>query len=193
MLNNGQYRVEIVERNTIKDFLETHHYSKSINGVKSDYCFAMYHDNQLIGAMLYGKLGMANAWRKYADSEEKVIELRRLALIDETPKNSESWFIGWTMRWLKKNTTIEYIVSYADSNYGHSGIIYKATNFQHVGMTASGKVIIWDGKKYHDKTIRTKYKGQLKPFAKRVKDALENGQAHYVKQNPKHIYLKRIG
>jgi hypothetical protein len=191
-LNNGEFCVKRVERPEIKDFIEKHHYSQSINGVMSKYCFAMYKDNELIGAMLYGNLGMANAWKKYGNSEDQVIELRRLVLIDDTPRNSESWFIGWTIRWLKKNTEIKTIVSYADANYGHSGVIYKATNFQHVGMTSKGRVIMHNGKKYHDKTIRTKYKGELKPFAKRLLIALEEGEAYYVKQEPKHIYVMDI-
>ena len=42
-----------------------------------------------------------------------------------------------------------------DTTYGHVGVIYKASNFKHVGMTAKGRVIMLDGKKYHDKTICT--------------------------------------
>ena len=159
----------------------------------SSYCFAMYdQQQQMVGAMIYGKLGMANAWKKYGNSIDEVMELRRLVLVDDTPKNSESYFIGRTLRWLKANTAVTTIVSYADPNYGHSGVIYRATNFEHVGMTAPGKVIIWNGKKYHDKAIRTKYKGELKPFAKRLRQALEDGEAHYAKQLPKHIYVKNL-
>ena len=44
-------------------------------------------------------------------------------------------------------------------------------------------------KKYHDKTIRTKYNGKLKPFAKKIKKALEIGDANYIKTKGKHIYL----
>jgi hypothetical protein len=192
MLNNGQYEIKCVERAKIKSLIESKHYSGSINGVQSTYHFAMYKDGELIGAMLYGNLGMANAWKKYGDKPEDVIELRRLVLIDDTPKNSESFFIGWTLRWLTKNTNIKTIVSYADPNYGHSGTIYRATNFTHVGMTSRGKVIMFNGKKYHDKTIRTKYNGHLKPYAQRVKDALESGEAFYVTQEPKHIYVKTL-
>lgn len=187
------YTVELVERAVVRDFIEQHHYSHNINGLMSSYCFAMYdQDNHMVGAMIYGKLGMANAWKKYGDSIEEVMELRRLVLVDDTPKNSESFFIGRTLRWLKANTPVTTIVSYADPNYGHSGVIYRATNFEHVGMTAPGKVIIWNGKKYHDKAIRTKYKGELKPFAKRLKKALEDGEAYYTKQLPKHIYVKNL-
>ena len=180
------------ERSEIKDFIEANHYSGSINGVRSTYCFKMERNGELIGAMLYGQLAMANAYKKYADREEDVIELRRLCLIDDTPKNSESYFIGRTLRWLKKNTDILKVVSYADPNYGHQGTVYQATNFEKIGMTSKGRVIMWGEKKYHDKTIRTKYNGKLKPFAQRVKDALDSGEATYVTQLPKVIYLMRL-
>ena len=187
------YTVELVDRHAVRDFIEQHHYSHNINGLMSSYCFAMYdQQQQIVGAMIYGKLGMANAWKKYGNSIDEVMELRRLVLVDDTPKNSESYFIGRTLRWLKAHTAVTTIVSYADPNYGHSGVIYRATNFEHVGMTAPGKVIIWNGKKYHDKAIRTKYKGELKPFAKRLRQALEDGEAHYAKQLPKHIYVKNL-
>ena len=45
---------------------------------------------------------------------------------------------------------------------------------------------------YHDKTIRTKYKGELKPFAARIKEALLNQEAYYIKTKPKNIYLMEL-
>lgn len=191
-LLNDDWQVSPCERQDIRDFIEQYHYSKNINGVKSNYCFKLLYKGTIVGAMLYGTLGMANAWKKYGDREEDVLELRRLVLIDDTPRNAESFFIGHTLRWLKAHTEVKTIVSYADPNYGHSGVIYRATNFQHVGMTSKGRVIMWNNKKYHDKTIRTKYKGELKPFALKVKEALDRGEAYYVTQEPKHIYVKHL-
>lgn len=181
-----------VDRAEVKEFIEKWHYSRSINGLMSSYCFGLYDGDTMVGAMIYGRLGMANAWKKYGDSIDDVLELRRLVLIDDTPRNSESYFIGHTLRWLKRNTKVKTIVSYADPNYGHSGVIYRATNFTHVGMTSPGRVIMWNGKKYHDKAIRTKYKGELKPFAKRLRQALADGEASYKKQLPKHIYVLKL-
>lgn len=191
-MKDGSWTVELCERADIRDFIEKWHYSHSINGLMSSYCFKLSHNGEVVGAMIYGKLGMANAWKKYGNTEQDVIELRRLVLIDDTPKNSESFFIGKTLRWLKQNTSIKTVVSYADPNYGHSGIIYQATNFKKVGMTSKGRIIIWNGKKYHDKAIRTKYKGELKPFALKLKQALANGEARYVIQEPKFIYLREL-
>ena len=191
-LRKNEMTVSLCPRSEVREFIEANHYSGSINGVMATYCFKLEKDGFIVGAMLYGGLGMANAWKKYADAPEDVIELRRLCLIDDTPKNSESFFIGQTLRWLRKNTNVKVVVSYADPNYGHAGTIYKATNFEHVGMTSRGKVIWWEGRKYHDKAIRTKYNGKLKPFAQRLKDALDSGDAEYAVQEPKHIYVKQL-
>ncbi len=156
------------------------------------YCFGLYDQETLIGACIFGKMAMANAWKAYAQNPGDVIELRRLCLIDNTKKFAETYFIGRCLRWLKKNTEIKTVISYADPEYGHQGTIYKASNFSLIGRTSRGKVIYWQGKKYHDKAIRTKYKGELKPFAQRIKDALLSGEAVYKKTEGKFIYLKLI-
>ncbi len=37
--------------------------------------------------------------------------------------------VAGTIKWLKKNTDWEFIISYADEEQGHTGVIYKACNF----------------------------------------------------------------
>lgn len=173
----------------VRDFIEEHHYSKNVNGLDIRYCFCLTYNNSLVGAMIYGRMAMRNAYLKYAPVEEDVIELRRLCCIDDTPKNTESFFIAKSIQYLTKRTTLKKIVSYADPTFGHEGTIYKASNFQFEGKTAKGKVIMYQGKRYHDKAIRTKYNGELKPFALELKNALEEGQAFYVDTEPKNIYV----
>ena len=187
------FDVRLVSRPEIRDFIQEHHYSKSINGCIADYCYGLFDGGVMIGAMFYGRMAMANQWKKFADDPLKVIELRRLCCIDDTPKNTESYFIGKTLRLLKNDWGSGVVVSYADKEYGHSGIIYKASNFNMVAEIPGAKVIFWDGKRYHDKTIRTKYKGELKPFAKRVKDALDRGDAYYKKTKGKFTYIYNVG
>jgi len=187
-----KYLVKICDRKEVKNFIETWHYSKNINGLKSNYCFKLMDKDTMIGAMIYGQIAMANVWKKYVNSEDQLIELRRLCCIDDTPKNTESYFIGYTLRWLQKNTEIKKVISYADETYNHQGTIYKASNFKHIGMTNKGKVIIYNNKLYHDKTIRTKYKGKLKPYCKKIKDALDVGTAFYKDTLGKHIYTYNL-
>lgn len=211
------YEVRHVSRNEIKEFIETWHYSHSINGLSATHCFGLYYKNVLIGGMIYGRIAMKGQSVKYQDTQVRdavkagiitetdadmtVIELRRLACIDDTARNTESYFISRTLKWLKHHTDIRTVVSYADTYYGHQGIIYQAANFQFLGQTTVGRIIEWTHaddngvmitEHYHDHAIRTKYNGELKPFARRLKTALENGEAHYVMTPGKNIYGYRL-
>ena len=177
-----------------RDFIEKWHYSRNVNGLTISQIFGLFHEKNLIGAMIYGSLAMPNQWKKYAKEESKVVELKRLCCIDKTPKNTESYFIGKTLRWMKQNSAFDLVVSYSDTFYGHEGTIYKASNFKHCGMTTKGKVIDHGGRFYHDKCIRTYYVDKtgvkkVKPFAQRIKSALETGDAKYVQMPEKHIYI----
>ena len=125
------WKVERVERKYIRDFIEVWHYSKSINGCIADYCYALFDENKnLKGAMFFGRMAMANQWKRFSSDECSVIELRRLCCVDDTPKNAESYFIGRALRLLRKDWRKGLVVSYADKEYGHGGIIYKASNFK---------------------------------------------------------------
>ena len=186
------YTVEHVPRVEVAAFIEKWHYSGSINGCIADYCFGLYDGLNMIGALFYGRMAMANQWRRFSAEPNEVIELRRLCCIDDTPKNTESYFIGATLRWLKKHTKIKVVVSYADAEHGHTGVIYRASNFEFEGKRPGAKVVLWKGKKYHDKSLRTKYKGELKPFAKRLIEALGNGEAQYAETAGKYCYVYRL-
>ena len=82
-----------------------------------------------------------------------VYELNRLWLDESLPCNSESMFIGWCLRELRKTNRNMILVSYADTKpsegapEGHLGIVYMATNWTYTGTSvrfadrAHGQVI----------------------------------------------------
>lgn len=188
-----KWTIKRVERADVRDFIEKWHYSGSINGCIADYCYALFKPcGEMAGAMFFGRMAMANQWKRFSDDADSVIELRRLCCVDDTPKNAESYFIGGALKLLRKEWGRGVVVSYADKEHGHSGVIYKASNFKMAGEIKGAKVIYWNGKRYHDKTIRTKYKGELKPFAKRVKKALDDGDAFYKNTAGKYTYVYNL-
>ena len=182
----------------IKEFVVHWHYSHNLRGMMCSYAFKMTYNDSLIGAMIYGRPAMANAWKKYAEKQEDLLELRRLCCIDKTPRNTESYFIGKTLKWLKRNTDLKVIVSYADPHYGHGGIIYKASNFKYYGQTSPGKVISYKDRLFHDKCIRDGKKKDengkqiLDNYAIELRDALKNGNAQWVTTPGKHIYVYNL-
>jgi hypothetical protein len=182
------------DRGEVSEFIETHHYSKSINGVKSSACFAVEYKGSLVGAVLYGQMS-TTAWKRFGEGEQEVLELRRLVMLDECPKNSESRIVGWTIRWVRRNCpNVKVIVSYADPNHGHTGIIYKAANFNLHGMSGKDKGFrdVESGKIYHSRALRTKYKGDFKPFVKRLRQRLEDGLLKPIELKPKYCYTYRL-
>lgn len=192
--NVKSFIVEKVPFSTISKFIEKWHYSKSVKGLHCTLYFGLFSDGNLIGAMMYGKMGMPGVYKKYVNNEDELIELRRLCCIDNTPKNTESYFVGKTIRWIKKNTNIKKIISYADPHYGHEGTIYKASNFQYLGTTSPGRFIIdKNGNRKHDKTIRNSdiIDGEriFRKHAIELKKQLDNGEAKYIITPGKHIYL----
>ena len=187
------FTVELVQRNAVVGFIEKHHYSHNINGVQSYYHFGLFRDGkfglpEMIGAMLYAMPSMPSTAKKYNPiNPTKCFELRRLVCIDDTPTNTESYFIGQTFKWLKQNTDIEVIVSFADEEYGHRGIIYKATNFEYLGTTSPSKKLIVDGKEYHSRSLN-----QLdRPYGRELKRRYDAGDENIYWKNTKfkHIYV----
>lgn len=61
-------------------------------------------------------------------------ELARLVRVPEL-KLPLSQFVGWSLRWLRKNTDLAYVLSYADSGAGHHGGIYQALSFDYVMLS----------------------------------------------------------
>tara|TARA_R100000231_G_scaffold29411_1_gene26089 strand:+ start:32 stop:724 length:693 start_codon:yes stop_codon:yes gene_type:complete len=189
----NEFVVKPVTIQEVKSFVEKWHYSRNINGLNISHVFGLFYKQYLIGAIIYGSLSMANTWQKYGTDETDVVELKRLCCIDATKKNTESFFIAKTIKFLKKYSNYKTIVSYADPYFKHQGTIYKASNFTHEGFTAKSKVILYKNKIYHDKTIRSvDDQKRLKPFTYEIKKALQLGQATYIDKPPKHIYCYEI-
>lgn len=178
------------ELSQVRGFVETNHYSHSVNGVKISHCFQVKHGEKLVGGVIFGALS-TTAWKRFSDSEEKVLELRRLVLLDEAGRNSESRVIGACLRWIKRHDpVVEIVVSYADPAHGHSGIIYRASNFRYCGVTAKDKGFRdpETGRIYHSRALRTKYKGDYKPFVRKLRAKLEAGLLEIVELPGKHCY-----
>lgn len=67
---------------------------------------------------------------------DNMVELRRLCRSEPRSSIQLTWFLARCHRLLKK-MGYRYIVSFSDPMHGHSGGIYRAANFTHMGKTAS--------------------------------------------------------
>ena len=186
------FTVEEIPRKFVDPFIRKHHYSKSTNGIQQKECFGLFKEGNfgipyMIGAAMYAIPSMPHTAKKYnPEDHTRCVELRRLCCIDDTPTNTESYFIGKTLKWLKKNTNYQVVVSYADSHYGHEGIIYKASNFIHYGMTGSKRSVLVNGERFHERILTDTHS-----FAVEVQGRLKekDSDIKIFTTEPKHIYV----
>jgi hypothetical protein len=167
----------------IMDFIVQWHYSKSYRSLKQKHVFTLRtHDNTLVGVAIYGQPMGTNV------DNDKYIELRRFCLIDNTQKNTESFFLGKTLRLLKELDTPPYVLSYTDPNVGHNGTIYKASNFVFTGAekTPNPRVLLLDdGKKVHIRQLYAKLNGEYTKAAIKFQELIKEGKAKVIKQKHK--------
>jgi hypothetical protein len=111
--------------------------------------------DNIVGVVVYGTPSSAplRAGICGLDEKDNVIELTRLWIKDGTPKNTESFLIGNTINKVDK----EIIVSYAEIQQGHTGIVYQATNWIYTGLSAKRTNWTIEGNDKHCQTIADKY------------------------------------
>lgn len=146
------YIIQSINAKLAKPFVKVWHYSGTLPGCKEYY--GLFHKDTLIGVAAYGTPAMRNQALCYKVD----LELRRLCLIDDTPKNAESRFIGLTLKDLRKKGYTA-VLSLADPEHGHTGIIYKASNFEFLGEERGGgsRLLIIDGQEIHSRSAWAKY------------------------------------
>ena len=122
------------------------------------FSYALVDENKYVqGIVVYGRPPVQiekSVFKESINKEYKVYELNRL-VIQTTEKNAASFLIGNSLKMIPKNNIV---VSYADSNMNHCGIIYQATNWIYTGSNkAHDCEYIVNGKKMHPKSITERF------------------------------------
>ena len=127
------YQIRQIESKVANAMVVESHYLH--RRASSMFCYGLFDGDEMIGTIIYGKPASRSLCVGVCGPEEadQVIELTRLWIKDGTPKNTESYLIGRTLRLLPKEKDI--IVSYAEIGAGHIGIVYQATNWIYTGMS----------------------------------------------------------
>ena len=114
--------------------IESHYAHRAVS---VSWAFGAYFKNILLGVISFGKPASQNVCSGVCgkNNSNRVYELNRLWMSDKCPKNSESRFIGWALRQLKNINPPLILVSYADTEQGHSGLVYRATNWVYTGLS----------------------------------------------------------
>lgn len=163
-------RLEKATYKAIKYACLKFHYAKSVP--VNTFGYSVFNNNkEFCGVVLYGTGANNNIATQYKLKQGEVIELVRVALNGKQECTSKCLSIS--LRLIKKDIPLcKMIVSYADIDQNHTGIIYQATNWTYTGISMKDKKdcsYIIDGKRIHGKTISDKCKRN--GFVKNVENA----------------------
>ena len=178
-------RLERASTKAIRYALMNFHYAKAIPSVQS--AFSVFNDNNEWCGVICYSIGANKSIGTFAKLPlGAVCELVRVALNGKQESTSKALSIS--LKLVKKNNPLlKLIVSYADIDQEHTGIIYQATNWYYLGETAQGQsAFIVNGRKTHNKTIHSK--GLVQSLESVRKHLDPNATKFYSKGKRKYIY-----
>lgn len=134
---------------------------------------------KFIGCVLFGRGANKGLGSPFGLAQTEVCELVRIALTKH--ENQVSRVMSLAIKFLSKtNRGIKLIVSFADSEQGHHGGIYQATNWIYNGKTTPADEYLYKGKRWHGRAFRKSHGSHLKYIDKGL--IIVNGSS-------KHRYL----
>ena len=165
------------------------HYARRLPSIS--YAFGLFDGLEMRGVVTYGTPAASTLRSGVAgpDYAQIVLELNRLCLVENRP-NEASRLVGASLRMLPRPCIV---VSFADTEQGHDGVVYQATNFLYTGLSA--KRTDWKVKgleHLHGQTIADQVRGV---DGRRV-DAIKAkyGNRFYLRERSrKHRYVMLVG
>lgn len=110
--------------------------------------YGAFFENICHGVISYGSPNAKKMAGYYDENtQDGWWEIKRLAMTDVAPHNSESRFIAISMKILKKSFSVVGVITLADTSVGHVGTIYRASGFNYLGLTDKKSDYLLNGKK----------------------------------------------
>lgn len=187
-------RLEVASNKAIKYACMNFHYAKSVP--VNTFGYSVFNDNtEWCGVVLFGSGANNNLASQYRLNQGNVLELVRVALNGKQESTSKA--LSLSLKILKKAVPLcKLIISYADKDQEHTGIIYQATNWFYVGTSMQNTTDsswIVNRKRYHGRIISDwiKAKGGLNGLSRKEflqKHYDQNAKEYITKGKIKYIY-----
>lgn len=130
VFDKSRCKAKLVNYETAARMVESYHYAHRVPSIVV--AVGLFVDEVLAGVCCYGSVLSNTVGQVCGDCYKlNVLELTRLYIHDWVGRNAESWLIGQSYNLIPKNYFI--LVSYADTEFNHTGYIYQATNWIYTG------------------------------------------------------------
>jgi hypothetical protein len=149
-LRRSEWLVRPVDRLVALNLVEQFHYAKGAANTAT-YCHGLFRkgqdlfDGQCQGVTWWIPPTRTAAKATYPENWQGVLALSRLVIVPDVPSNACSFLLSNSMRLIDRSRW-PCLVTYADEWRGHTGAIYRATNWTYCGLTAPEAVYCKNGR-----------------------------------------------
>lgn len=138
-LRANEWSVGLIEHSDARNFIASNHYAQGAGGTSVMSFGLMLADQPTIfgAAVWLPPMRPAADWvaRRYQVDPDRVLCLSRLAVSERVPTNGASFLMGRAIRHIRKERHWQALITWADTRLGHTGAIYRATNWEYTGST----------------------------------------------------------
>ena len=133
-LRAKDWEVKDVTPAEARAFVCLHHYSKGCSHTRV-YSHGLYRagGDILLGVAIWLPPTKGAAQTVNSEQWRKVLSLSRLAIHPDVPNNAATFLMGRSIRIIRQEGRFVSLVTYADEFMGHTGAIYRASNWVYLG------------------------------------------------------------
>ena len=153
------YRFDIkeIDKEDALRMIRQYHYSNTLPKLNRHF-LGFFLGDELVGVVTlgWGTRPRHTIQRMFPSLDTKdYLEIGRMCMKDEMPRNSESQMLSQLVNWMKKNLPeIKVLFTWADGMVGKVGYVYQASNFIYAGYSG-GEMYMKDGVKLHVRQMKS--------------------------------------
>ena len=149
------YIVVRIDRELAKPFIIKHHYTQAFG--KASIILGLYKIDhpELQGVITFGQCSGRLVAQSICEggNEKNVMEFLRMVVLDDCDC-PRTYFMSKAVTILRqKYPAVKCLVTYADQTEGHTGTVYRANSWKHVGQTGAKYHYTLDGTRYNKRII----------------------------------------
>ena len=151
-----KFTVKEISKDEALDMIQKYHYSNTLPKLNK-YFVGFFLDGSLVGVVTlgWGTRPKHTIQRIFPSLDTKdYLEIGRMCMTEDMPRNSESQMISQLVKWIKENVPeLKVLFTWADGMVGKVGYVYQASNFIYAGYSG-GEEYMKDGVKIHVRQMK---------------------------------------
>lgn len=152
-----KFRIEEISKEQALIMIQKYHYSNTLPKLNK-YFLGFFLKDELVGVVTlgWGTRPRHTIQRIFPSLDtHDYLEIGRMCMTEDMPRNSESQMLSQLVKWLKANhPEIKILFTWADGMVGKVGYVYQASNFIYSGYSG-GEMYMKDGVKIHVRQMKS--------------------------------------